>query len=151
MGIYVYSAIIIISLVIEAVTSSLVAIWFVPSSIIGILLDLLNVNTAVQIVVFFVVSIVLMLLFYKKLRNIIESKTEKTGIDTLIGSMAVAEEDIGFMKTGRVKAGNMSWSACLDKQSGEIKKGDIVTVLAIDGVKLVCTNKSVKDTSELHV
>ena len=102
------------------------------------ILSLLNVGTTMQIVAFFAVSLVLMLLFYKKLRDIIEVKTEKTGIDALIGSEAVAEEDISYLKTGRVKVKGMSWSAYINKGDEEIKKGDCVTVLSVDGVKLYC-------------
>ena len=114
------------------------AIWFIPGAITGIILSLLNVGTTVQIIAFFAVSLVLMLLFYKKLRDIIEVKTEKTGIDALIGSEAVAEEDISYLKTGRVKVKGMSWSAYINKGDAEIKKGDCVTVLSVDGVKLYC-------------
>ena len=122
----------------EASTSTLVAIWFIPGAITGMILSLLNVGTTVQIVAFFAVSLVLMLLFYKKLRDIIEVKTEKTGIDALIGSEAIAEEDISYLKTGRVKVKGMSWSAYINKGDEEIKKGDCVTVLSVDGVKLYC-------------
>ena len=135
---YIYSAIIILSLIIEASTSILVAIWFIPGALSGILLSLLNVNIPTQIVVFFVVSFTLMVLFYKKLRDIIASKTEKTNIDALIGKEAVAEEDISYLKPGRVKVNGMSWSAYIKKGDEEIKKNDTVRILSIDGVKLLC-------------
>lgn len=79
-----------------------------------------------------------MILFYKKLRDLIDVKTEKTGIDALIGKEAVAEEDINYLKPGRVMVNGMSWSAYIKKDDDEIKKGEVVTVLSIDGVKLYC-------------
>lgn len=138
MEIYIYIAIIVLSLIIEAVTASLVAIWFVPSAAVGIVLSLFNVSPVVQATVFVVLSAVFMILFYKKLRDIILTKNEKTGIDALIGKEAVAEEDISHLQNGRVKVGGMSWSAYINKGDEEIKKGDLVTILSIDGVKLLC-------------
>ena len=146
--IYIYAAIIILSLIVEASTSTLVAIWFIPGAIAGIILSLLNVGTTVQTVAFFAVSLVLMLLFYKKLRDIIEVKTEKTGIDALIGAEAVAEDDISYLKPGRIKVNGMSWSAYINKGDRDIKKGDCVTVLSVDGVKLYC--KKLQDEAALQ-
>ena len=135
---YIYSAIILFSLIIEASTTSLVAIWFIPSSLVCMVLNALGVNVPVQIIVFFVLSGILMMLFYKKLSNIIRTKTEKTGIDTIIGKTAVAEEDISYLNAGRVKVDGMSWKAYIEKDFEEIKKGDTVTVLSVSGVKLLC-------------
>ncbi len=135
---YIYSAIILFSIIIEASTSALVSIWFIPGAILGILLSILNVSIAVQIIVFFTTSILLMLLFYKKLRDVIALKTEKTNVDALIGKEAIAEEDISYLKPGRVKVNGMSWSAYIKKGDKEIQKGDTVRILSIDGVKLLC-------------
>jgi len=150
MEIYIYAAIIVLSLVVEASTSALVAIWFVPSAILGIVLSLLNVPATVQIIVFFILSGVLMALFYKKLRDIITVKTEKTGIDALIGKEAVAEEDISPHNPGRVKVDGMSWSAYIQNDGEEIKKGDIVTILEIHGVKLLCKKQTQNDKTKIY-
>lgn len=148
MGTYVYLAIIVASIVLEALTASLTTIWFVPAAIVGIVLQMLGVGVAVQTVVFLVLSGLFMLLFYKKLRDVIATKTEKTGIEALIGKTAVVEEDILPLKPGRVKVSGMSWSAVGENEYEEIKKGELVSVLEISGVKLVCrpTKKSGKNT-----
>ena len=138
MAYYIYLGIIALSLIIEASTTTLVAIWFIPSALVCMLLNALGINAVIQTVVFFILSGVLMALFYKKLCNIIHAKTEKTGIDTLIGKTAVAEEDISYLNAGRVKVNGMSWKAYIEKDFEEIKKGETVTVLSIDGVKLLC-------------
>lgn len=138
MGVYVYLAIILAAIVLEACTASLTTIWFVPAAIVGIVLQKLGVGVAVQTVVFLVLSAVFMALFYKKLRDIIAVKTEKTGIEALIGKTAIVEEDILPLKPGRVKVSGMSWSALGENEHDEMKKGELVQIMAISGVKLIC-------------
>ena len=59
----------------------------------------------------------------------------------------MAEEDIDYLSPGRVKVNGMSWSAYIEKDDEPIKKGELVTVSSINGVKLYCTkNKSVQNT-----
>ena len=147
---YAYLAIIIASLIIEASTATLVAIWFIPGAIAGAVLSILGASLTLQIVTFFSVSLVLMLLLYKKLRDIIAVKNEKTGIDALIGKEAVAEEDIDYLSPGRVKVNGMSWSAYIEKDDEPIKKGELVTVSSINGVKLYCTKTPSLQKSEIN-
>lgn len=133
---YIWLGIAIVSLIIEVATSGLATIWFVPSALISMVLAFLNIPVAVQIAVFIVLSVLMIILFYRKLKENIEKKSEKTNIDALIGKEAVAEEDISFRSMGRVKVGGMSWSAYIEKDSETINKGDFVKILSIDGVKL---------------
>lgn len=133
---YIWLGIAIVSLIIEVATSGLATIWFVPSALISMVLAFMNIPVAVQIAVFIVLSVLMIILFYRKLKENIEKKSEKTNIDALIGKEAVAEEDISFRSMGRVKVGGMSWSAYIEKDSETINKGDFVKILSIDGVKL---------------
>ena len=138
MQIYAWLAVVALAVITEASTNALIAIWFAPSALVCMLLSALNVGIGIQIPIFIILSGVFMLLFYKKLRDNIASKSEKTNLDALIGKMAIVEEDIEPFGVGRVKAGGISWSAYSEYESETIKKGEHVTVKEINGVKLLC-------------
>lgn len=138
MNTYIWLAIMIASLLIEVCTAGLVAVWFAIAGFVSMMLSILGAHVGVQIGAFVAVSVILIVLFYKKLKDNISTKTEKTNIDAIIGKEAIVEEDIEDMKPGRVNVSGMSWSAIIEKDSEPITKGERVKILSIDGVKLVC-------------
>ena len=137
MEIYTWLAILIISLIAEALTATLTAVWFVPAAAICMVLAAFSVPVSIQICVFIIASGLFLLLFYKKLRDHISQKSEKTNLDAVISSEAIVEEDIFPHKTGRVKIGSISWSAFISKDSEPIYKDEICKVIKIEGVKVL--------------
>ena len=85
MEIYIWLGIAIASLILEVATSGLATIWFVPSALVSMVLALFKVPVSIQIASFIVLSALMIVLFYKKLKENIEKKSEKTNIDALIG------------------------------------------------------------------
>ncbi len=144
MEVYIWLGIAIVSVIAEMATAGLAAIWFAPAALISMVLAILKVPVSVQIPVFIIVSGLLMLLFYKKIKDNIDKKSEKTNLDAIIGKEGVAEEDIPQRGLGRVKIGGISWSAYIKNDSEPIKKGEYVKVLAIDGVKLLVERLTVE-------
>ncbi len=138
MTIYTWLAIFVIALVIEGCTNALIAVWFAPSALVSLVLALLNVNFTVQMIVFILLSAVLLLVFYKKIKENIQKKGVKTNTDAIIGKNAVVEEQINPGTVGRVKVGGISWSAFCPGEKEPIQQGKIVTVKGIEGVKLIC-------------
>ncbi len=138
MEIYAWLIVFAAALFIEGATNALIAVWFAPSALLCMLLALMDVHIGVQISVFVILSVLLMLLFYKKLRDNIASKSEKTNIDALIGKTAVVEEDIEPLGVGRVKVGGISWSAYIAPDAKTVTKGEYVIIKEINGVKLLC-------------
>ena len=136
MDTYIWLGIAIISVIAEITTAGLAAIWFAPAALLSMILSLFGTPISVQIPVFIIVSGLLMLLFYKKIKDNIDKKSEKTNLDALIGKEALVEEDIPIRQTGRVKVGGISWAAYTKNCSYPIKKGDYVKIISIDGVKL---------------
>ena len=127
----------IIFVVVEGLTMGLTTIWFAGGAIIALIAALLGAGLAVQIVLFFGVSVVLLLstrkLFVKKLRT----GQEKTNIEALIGKEAVAISAIGQLSTGRVMIGGQEWSAVCGVEGLTIEEGTKVKVTAIEGVKAI--------------
>lgn len=134
---YIWLAILIFSLIAEALTAALVAIWFVPGILAGLILSSFNVNIIVQIIVFIIISALCIIFFSSKLRENILKKGAKTNLDAIVGSIAVVEEDFSRGKSGRVRIMGQSWSALTDSQR-MLLKGETVKILRIEGVKLIC-------------
>ncbi len=148
MNIYIWLAVVVISVLAEISTAGLVAIWFAPSALICMLLAFLKVSVPIQISAFIVLSGIFMLLFYKKIKDNIDNKSEKTNLDAIIGKEGMVEEDIPPRGTGRVKIGGISWSAYTLNKETTVHKGEYVKVLGIDGVKLLCESISPSSTEK---
>ena len=148
MEVYIWLGIAIISVLVEISTAGLAAIWFAPAALLSMLLAIFNVPVSVQIPVFIIVSGLLMLIFYKKIKENIDKVSEKTNIDALIGKEGVAEEDILPRSIGRVKVNGMSWSAYINNDSQPVSKGEVVEIIAIDGVKLLVQRSKTESNQE---
>ncbi len=129
-------------------TAGLTAIWFAPAALISMLLALFNFTAGIQISAFIIISGLLMLVFYKKIKDNIEKKSEKTNLDAIIGKEALVEEDIEERGIGRVKVGGISWAAYTETGTGTVRKGEYVKITAIDGVKLLCKKTSEPQKTE---
>ena len=124
-------------IVLEAVTTQLVCIWFAGGALSALICALFDLSKTIQVAVFVVVS-VLLLVFTKKFVDKLKSKTEaKTNVDALIGETAVVIEDISNIDSkGCVKLRGIEWSA--RSNDGEVIPADsYVVVKGIDGVKLI--------------
>ena len=129
-----------VMLIIEACTSMLVCVWFMPTALLCVLLAIFGVPSLWQYILFFSISIALLIAFRKPLGKFIYSRNKDTltNLDVIIGSEARVEEEIdNFKGVGRVVVGSQSWSArSLD---GEIIPCNArVVVRKIEGVKLIC-------------
>ena len=138
--IFIWLAFTVIAMVCEALTVSLVAIWFVPAALIATILAALNVAVWVQALVFFVLSAVFVTVFCGFFRKKILARQSavRTNSDTLIGQRAIVTEEIdNLAASGAVKVNGQEWSA-RSSDGTRIEVGQTVEVLSIQGVKLVC-------------
>ena len=136
----VWVAIFVLSVGIEAATAELVAIWFLPGTVVSLILSLVGVEEWVQGVVFAVISVVLFVLAFTVIRKRILKKSDsKTDTDLLIGQRAKVEEDIDNREMrGAVKIDGKIWSARMTNDSETAEIGEYVIVESISGVKLNC-------------
>lgn len=132
---YVWLGVIVLSLVVEAITVQMMAVWFAPAGLVALILALAGAPVWPQVLIFIVTAAICVATLYRKLRKNIKEKCEKTNIDALIGAIAVVEEDIPQFGNGRVKIKGISWLATSDT---EIKIGTRVKVISIDGVTVRC-------------
>ncbi len=133
----VYLAAFVVFLGIELLSSNLVTVWLSISALFtSIYAYFFPQQIVVQLFIFLVLSVILIALtkpFVKKLRP----KTEKTNADRLIGCEALVLEEIDHIRgSGQVKVMGQVWSA-KSAHSVTIPADSLVTILRIEGVKLI--------------
>ena len=139
--IYVWLAVTLLAIVVEAATVSLVSIWFIPGSLLGLVLAFLGVPEWVQFTVFIVVSVIMLLLAKFVFKKFFRKKSpEATNVvEAVIGKPAVVTERVSNLDgTGAVRLLGKEWSALAEPDGDVFEIGDVVTVEKIQGVKLVC-------------
>lgn len=126
-----------IMLIVEAFTAGLTTIWFAGGAFAALVCALLDLPTAVQIVIFFIVSICLLVFTRKIFVEKLKTGSQKTNVDALIGERAIVEAAIPAYGVGQVKVGSQVWSAVCEKPDMEIEAGKLVKIHAIEGVKVI--------------
>ena len=141
-----WAIILVLAVVAEAVTAgALVSIWFVPGAVIGMLLAVLEVPFWIQIAVWLVIAIVCVTLTHTVFRDKINARASKnkTNLEAIIGETGTVTEDVdNICGRGAVKVKGMEWSARSVSEDETFSAGDIVTVVAIEGVKLICKKRT---------
>jgi len=137
--VWLWIGVIAISIAIEVFTEQLVSIWFVPAAFLTAILSLFKVNYVWQILIFFALSIVGIVLSRVFLAGKKSDADTRTNIEALIGERCVVTERIdNYLECGQVKIKGQIWSAKMKTGTEVIATDTLVTVTAIEGVKLVC-------------
>lgn len=126
-----------IMLIVEALTAGLTTIWFAGGAFAALVCALLDLPIAAQIVIFFIVSICLLVFTRKIFVEKLKTGSQKTNVDALIGERAIVEAAIPAYGVGQVKVGGQVWSAVCEKPDMEIEAGKLVKIHAIEGVKVI--------------
>ena len=131
---YIWLAILIVSILVEAGTMGLVSIWFAAGAW---ALAMFEVSEWIQCLAFVLVSGLLLFFTRPLVKKYVTPKIQPTNVDAIIGREAVVSEAIRPLEgTGQVKVGGQIWSARTDEQTDCIPEGAIVTILRVEGVKL---------------
>jgi membrane protein implicated in regulation of membrane protease activity len=127
-----------IFVVIEIISLGLTTIWFAGGAFIAALAALAGGNLVVQIILFAVVSIVLLVVTRPVAKKYLDSKTEKTNAEALIGQKAMVLDEVNnLMQTGRAKINGMEWTARSKEDAVIIPAGEQAEIVEIQGVKLI--------------
>lgn len=142
----VWLVLMVILILFEASTVSLVSIWFAAGALAALIASLLGAQLWLQGSIFFVVSVGLLLLLRPMARKHFTPKLTKTNVDSVIGKTGVVTVTIdNVMATGTAKIGAMEWTA-RSTSSEVIEAGTLVTVDKIEGVKVFVTPVKVPET-----
>ncbi|MGD9559889.1 MAG: NfeD family protein [Oscillospiraceae bacterium] len=131
----VWLVLMVVFIILEASTASLVSIWFCAGSLVALLVALVwpTVYFA-QVLAFLVVSVVTLLALRPVARRLVGNRRVATNADANIGKLAQVVSEIQPGNFGRVKLEGLEWTA---KADVVLKVGSWCRVDAIEGVKLV--------------
>lgn len=134
----VWLVILIVLLIIEILTLGLTTIWFAGGALTAFIAAEFGASLPVQIVLFFVVSLVLLIFTRPVALRYFNAKRTKTNSESLIGKKAVVTQSIdNSLGVGEATVNGLVWTARAEEFQDSIEKGKTVTIIAIDGVKLI--------------
>ena len=136
--VWIWLGVIVLACLLEVATASqLVSIWAAVGGLAAMISNFLGAGQALQIVIFFVVTLIALALtrpLVKKLKN---KKTEPTNADMCIGQIGKVISKIqGGEIMGQVRVSGTVWTAVSDFD-GTIPEGAEVRIKRIEGVKLI--------------
>lgn len=125
--------------VIEAVTVSLISVWFAVGAIAAIIPAYFGVPLWGQILVFLAVSAVAFAFTKRFFKDVVKVKKQPTNSDSLIGTDGIVTAEINNLEgRGKVYISGLTWSArAFDGK--DIPEGAVVKVERIEGATLIVT------------
>lgn len=134
--VWIWLAVFIITVVIEFMTVEFVSVWFSIASIPALILALFNQNPWLQLIVFFLLSILLLAVTRPLVVKYLRRNIVDTNVDAYVGKIALVTSKITDIEAGLVKFEGLVWTAV---SSESIPEGSKVRILAIEGNKLIVT------------
>ncbi len=125
-------------ILIELATMGLTTIWFAIGSLAAVITAAAGGNILVQIIVFIAVSLVVLISVRPIAVKYFNKDRARTNVESMIGRTAIVIGEIdNLQEVGQVNVGGMEWSARSTINEIKIPVGRVVTIRAIDGVKLI--------------
>ena len=142
---FVWLGLMILFLIAEGATVSLVSLWFAAGAVIAMFAALLGAGVWLQTGLFLVVSGALLLMLRPIVRRYLVPKITATNVDSLVGATGLVTVAIdNVTASGQVKLGAMEWTA--RSTTGEnIPQGALIRVDRIEGVKVYVTPVNVPE------
>lgn len=138
---YVWLALMVITIVVEASTVQLVSIWFSVGSFAALLVSIFtednSVSVLIQVIVFVVGSLLALVLTRPIVRKMTKVKMQPTNADRVIGTVAIVTSEIdNIAGRGEVNSKGVIWTA-RSANEAKIPVGANVNIDRIDGNKLI--------------
>lgn len=137
--VWLWIGMIILAVIMEVLTDQLISIWFIPGAFISAILSLCQVDFIWQALVFAVISAVAVPVGKIILGKSKSNTDTRTNIDAIIGEKCVVSEKVdNFAGCGLVRVKGQYWSARGVNENDVFEVGEVLSVVAIEGVKLIC-------------
>lgn len=143
--------VLIVAVVVEIITLGLSSIWFAGGALMALLIAALHGPLWLQIICFFVVSLILLVFTRPIAVKYFNKDRIRTNVESVVGKQAIVLSEVDNLKgIGKVSVDGQEWSARCADDDLLLEEGSVVEVVAISGVKLICkpTNKPPVDMEE---
>ena len=138
MWIWIWLGVVVITMILEFISTDMIAIWFSVGGLVSLILAALSVPVWVQLVVFVVISAVLLLSFRQlALKFLLGKDKTKTNADALISQQIRLINEINEDKYGTVKINGVIWNATTENNTQVIPANTLVEIIKISGNKVI--------------
>lgn len=145
---FVWIAVIIGTLVLEALTAQMVSVWFALGGAAGLIAYVLHLPPWPQVLVFAVVTLLLLICTRPFVRKLMKTKPAATNADRYIGEIGLVSEEINNEENlGQVRVRGSVWTARTEG-ARTVERGTEVKILRIEGVKLIVEPLESKEKNE---
>jgi len=127
----------VVFIIIEGIVSGLVTIWFTIGGAVAAALAAGGAPIPAQVVVFFAVSLVLLIFTRPILSKKLKVGREKNYTEQLEGKPGLVVEAIAPFKSGQVKVGGILWTAVGETEHFAAAADTNVEIVRVEGVKLI--------------
>ena len=126
----------VIFIIAEATTVTLVSIWFAVGALGAILIALLGGGLTLQVTVFLALAIVLLIFLRGAVRKHFTPRITRTNVDSVIGATGIVVTPVNNIAAlGQIQVNGVEWSA-RSSDNSHIPAGTLVRVDRIEGVKV---------------
>ena len=141
---FIWFALLIVFVAVEAATVNMVSTWFALGSLAALIVALIGGQLWLQILVFLTISAVALALLRPLARKYFTPRITRTNVDALTGKTCLCVSAIDNVAgCGQVKVGDVEWTA--RSTTGEpISVGEQVKIDRVEGVKVYVTPVTVK-------
>lgn len=134
---YVWLAVIVASICIEATTSQLVSIWFAIGGVAALISSLCGGAVWLQCLLFVLVTALTLFATRPFVRKKMSFQKVRTNADRYVGQEAIVLAAIdNAMGVGEIKVRGSVWTA-RSADNSRIEKGSVVQIRSIEGVKMI--------------
>ena len=138
MTVFIWLGIMIILLLAEAATVGLTTIWFAAGALAAMVLCALGVGAFGQWTVFFVVSLVLLYFTRPIALKWMTPHKPRTNYENAVDkTVRITERVDNIAGTGTAVLNGQEWTARMQQDDVTLEPGELATVAAVEGVKLI--------------
>lgn len=131
-----WGILIIVTIVVELITDELTIIWGTVGAIFAFISALLKAPVWLQLIIFFVFTILFVLIFKPIADKNRKKETIHTNADRIIGMVAVVNEPFKDGNVGKVYVNGQTWRA-ISASNDEFFEGEKVQVEGLTGTKVI--------------
>ena len=140
---FTWLALVIVLLLIEIATVGLTCIWAAGGALVALILNIMHVSLIWQMAAFFVVTALLLYFTRPFAIRMLNSRTEKTNYESVIGKVVRVEERVdNLSQTGRASVDGQEWTVRSESDEIIYEAGEMVKVVSVEGVKLIVKKES---------
>lgn len=147
--VWIWLGIFAIALIVELSTPQFLSLWFAIAAILCLGLSFIpGLPWWGQVIIFVGASAVLLVALRPVCKKYLTKRQVATNADSLIGREVRITKEANFDQLGQAKVGDVVWGIKA-KDDVPLKEGEIVTIIAIDGNKLIAEKKNATNTEVL--